>query len=406
VEALRDRNFRLLFAGRAISYIGTYLAPIAVAFAILDQGGSATAVGLSFAAWTVAQVSMLAFGGVVGDRLPRRVVMISSDVASTCVRAAMGLLLVTGHAHIWELIVLQAFGGAAVAFYNPAFYGLVREIVRPDLMQQANSYLAIARFAAFPLGAATGGTLVALVGPGSALLFDGATYAASALLLFRVRVTSLAAPVAGFIQQLREGWGAFVEHQWVWVLTAWIAFYFTLTYAPFFVLGPVVSKHAMNGAGSWAAIVTGEGVGALLGGIAGLRLSPHRPLLAVSGLFLLTSAQNLILAFHPTVVLLVPAAACAGFAFSLASVVWDSAIQRTIEPAKLARVSAYSWMGAMVFLPAGYALAGPISSLIGLRGDLTLAAAWVVVSTLFILRLRCVREFTLEPAVEAAPVVA
>ena len=93
--------------------------------------GSATAVGLSFAAWTIAQVSMLAFGGVIGDRLPRRAVMISSDVASTCVRATMGVLLVTGHAHIWELIVLQAFGGAAVAFYNPAFYGLVREIVRP-----------------------------------------------------------------------------------------------------------------------------------------------------------------------------------------------------------------------------------------------------------------------------------
>jgi hypothetical protein len=43
---------------------------------------------------------------------------------------------------------------------------------------------------------------------------------------------------------------------------------------------------------------------------------------------------------------------------------------------------------------------------VGLRGDLTLAAAWVVVSTLFILQLRCVREFTLEPAVEAAPAVA
>jgi predicted MFS family arabinose efflux permease len=406
VDALRDRNFRLLFAGRAISYVGTYLAPIAVAFAILDRGGSATAVGLSFAAWTVAQVAMLAFGGVVGDRLPRRAVMISSDVASTCVRAAMGLLLVTGHAHIWELIVLQAFGGAAVAFYNPAFYGLVREIVRPDLMQQANSYLAIARFAAFPLGAAAGGTLVALVGPGSALLFDGATYAASALLLLRVRVTSLAAPGASFLRQLREGWGAFIEHQWIWVLTVWISLYFTITYAPFFVLGPVVSKHAMNGAGSWAAIVTGEGVGALLGGVARLRLSPRRPLLFVSGLFILTAAQNLLLAFHPSVVLLVPAAACAGFAFSLATVVWDSSVQRTIEPAKLARVSAYSWMGAMVFLPAGYALAGPISSPIGLRGDLTLAAAWVVVSTLFILRLRCVREFTLEPAVEAAPAVA
>ena len=98
-------------------------------FAILDNGGGATAVGLSFAAWTLAQVSMLAFGGVVGDRIPRRVVMIGSDVASTAVRTAMGVLLVSGHAHVWELIALQGCGGAAVAFYSPASYGLVREVV-------------------------------------------------------------------------------------------------------------------------------------------------------------------------------------------------------------------------------------------------------------------------------------
>jgi hypothetical protein len=86
-------GFRLLFSARAISYVGTYLAPIAVAFAILDNGGGATAVGLSFAAWTLAQVTMLAFGGVLGDRIPRRVVMVGSDAASTVVRAAMGALL-------------------------------------------------------------------------------------------------------------------------------------------------------------------------------------------------------------------------------------------------------------------------------------------------------------------------
>jgi len=114
------RNFKLLFAGRAASYIGTYLAPIAVAFAILDLHGSATAVGLSFAAWTLAQVSMLSIGGVLGDRLPRRTVMIGSDVCSTAVRATMGVLLVTGHAQVWELIALQGAGGASVAFYNPA----------------------------------------------------------------------------------------------------------------------------------------------------------------------------------------------------------------------------------------------------------------------------------------------
>ena len=280
MEALRERNFRLLFAGRAVSYVGTYLAPIAVAFAVLDLGGSATAVGLSFAAWTVAQVSMLAFGGVIGDRLPRRAVMIAGDSASFVVRLVMGLLLVSGHAQVWELIVLQALGGASVALYNPAFYGLVREIVRPELLQQANGYLAIARYAAFPVGAAFGGTIVATVGSGAALIFDAATYGVSALLLSQVHVESLARAGDSFLRELREGWSAFVEYTWLWVLVLWIALYFLITYAPFFVLGPYIAKHSMGGASTWGIVVTGEGLGALLGGLAGVRFRPRRPLVA------------------------------------------------------------------------------------------------------------------------------
>jgi predicted MFS family arabinose efflux permease len=406
VQALRLRNFRLLFAGRAISYVGTYLAPIAVAFAVLDLGGSATEVGLSFAAWTFAQVAMLAFGGVLGDRLPRRTVMIAGDGASCAVRLAMGVLLVSGHAHVWELIVLQGFGGATVALYNPAFYGLVREIVPPEQLQQANGYLAIARFAAFPLGAAIGGTIVATVGSGTALLFDGGTYAASALLLAGVRVTSLAAGSSGFVRELRDGWSAFVEHAWVPILTVWIALYFLITYAPFFVLGPVVADHSMHGARSWAPVVTGEGIGALLGGLAGLRLRPRRPLVVAASLFTLTALQNILLAYAPHVVLLAPAALLAGFAFSLASVVWDTCVQRTIAPDKLARVAAYGWMGAMVFLPAGYALAGPVSQLIGTRADLLIAAGWVIASSAVVLRLRAVREVSFEPAPETPPLPA
>jgi hypothetical protein len=63
-------------------------------------------------------------------------------------------------------------------------------------------------------------------------------------------------------------------------------------------------------------------------------------------------------------------------------------------------------MGAMVFLPAGYALAGPISLLIGVRGSLVLAATWVIASTLVVMRVRSVREFTLDPAPEEVIVVA
>jgi MFS family permease len=390
---LRLRDFRLLFSARAISYVGTYLAPIAVAFAILDNGGGATAVGLGFAAWTVAQVAMLAVGGVVGDRVSRRVVMIGSDVASTAVRTTMGVLLLSGHAEIWQLIALQACGGAAVAFYSPASYGLIREVVPEEMLQPANGLLAIARYAAFPLGAAVGGAIVALIGPGTALLVDAATYATSALLLSQIRVDSIARAGAGFVRELREGWSAFVEQTWVWVLTVYVSLYFLLTYAPFFVLGPYVAKHSMDGARSWAFVVTGEGVGALLGGITGIRWRPRGQPMVTTGLLLMVSAaQNLFLAFHPTTLLLSLAAMGAGFAFALGSVVWDTTLQRKVPPEKLARVASYAWMGAMVFLPAGYALAGPIAMAIGLKTYLLIAAAWIVASTLFVIRLRAVRE--------------
>jgi MFS family permease len=403
---LRLPAFRLLFSARAISYVGTYLAPIAVAFAILDNGGSATAVGLSFAAWTLAQVAMLAFGGVVGDRVPRRVVMVGSDIASTAVRAAMGLLVVSGHAEVWHLIALQACGGAAVAFYSPASYGLVREVVPEGELQQANGLLAIARYAAFPLGAAIGGSIVALIGPGTALLVDAGTYATSALLLSRIDVKSIARAGAGFLQELREGWGAFVEQTWVWVLVLYISSYFLITYAPFFVLGPYVAKHSMNGASSWAFVVTGEGVGSLLGGLVGLRRRFRRPMVATALLLMLSAAQNLILAFHPTPALLAPAALCAGFAFALGSVVWDTTLQRKVAPEKLARVASYGWMGAMVFLPAGYALAGPIAMVIGVKTYLVIAAGWIVASTLFVIRLPAVREVEFEDGTDAVPAAA
>jgi predicted MFS family arabinose efflux permease len=395
LAALRERNFRLLFWARTISFFGTNLAPIAVAFGILGIGGSASAVGLAFAAWTLAQVSTLLVGGVVADRLPRRLVMIASDSANFVVRAAMGALLVSGHARVWELIALQAVGGAAAAFYSPASTGLVPETVPAPLLQQANGLMSIARYAAFPFGAAAGGTLVATLGPGYALLLDAGTYATSALLLVAMKLARAArtSEAPNFVRELREGWQAFREHTWVWLLTGWISLYFLITYAPFFVLGPFIAKESMGGAAAWATIVTGEAIGSLLGGIAGLRIRPRRAMFAIGALFMVTALQSALLALRAPYLAIAPAALLAGFAFSYGTVVWDTSLQHKIAPEKLSRVSAYNWMGAMAFLPAGYALAGPISDLIGMSTYLWLGVVWVLISTAAVLCVRDVREF-------------
>ncbi len=401
---LTVRNFRLLFAARSISYFGTYLAPIAVAFAVLDLTGSASDTGIAFACWTLAQVSTLMVGGVVADRLPRRLVMVASDAGNFCTRAAMGALLLSGHARIWEIFVLQALGGAATAFYSPASSGLVPEVVSAQQLQQANAFMGIARYLAFPLGAATGGAIVATIGSGTALLVDAGTYAASALLLSGMRLSARARAAAApnFLRELREGWKAFTEHTWVWLLTVWIAFYFLITYAPFFVLGPYIAKHSLGGAGAWGTVVTAEGLGALAGALVGLRVRPRRPWVVVGAVFALTAVQSLLLAAHVSFIVIAFAAAIAGFSFSLGSVIYETGVQHEIAPEKLSRVSAYSWMCAMVFLPLGYALAGPIAAGVGMSAYLVFGAVWIVLTTLVVFAVPAVRNYRLPAAAIAA----
>ena len=397
IGPLRERNFRLLASARTISFLGTNLAPIAVAFAVLDLTGSATDTGIAFACWTLAQVGTLLIGGVVADRLPRRLVMVASDSANFCIRALMGALLVTGNAQVWQLFVLQALGGAATAFYSPASTGLVPETVPARLLQQANGIMSIARYIAFPLGAAVGGAIVATLGSGWALLIDAGTYATSALLLLQIRLPGRArtAVTPNFLRELREGWDAFTEQTWVWLLTLWISLYFLITYAPFFVLGPYIAKHHLGGAAGWAVVVTGEGIGALLGGVAGIRIRPRRTMLTIGGLFTVTALQSVLLAVYAPVALIGLAAALSGFAFSFGTVIWETSLQHTIPPEKLARVSAYNWMGAMAFLPAGYAIAGPVADAIGMSRTLVLGAVWIVLSTAAVLTVRSVRDFRL-----------
>jgi predicted MFS family arabinose efflux permease len=405
VSALAHRNFRLLFAARTISFFGTNLVPIAVAFAVLDLGGSATAVGVAFAARTLAQVSALLVGGVVADRFPRRAVMVGSDAANLAIQTVMGGLLVTGHASVWSVVLLQAAGGAAAAFHSPASTGLVPQTVPAEVLQQANGYMSIARYSAAIFGAAAGGALVATIGAGWAILVDGLTYAASALLLLGMHLPGLAQRLAApkLLRDLHEGWQAFVEHTWVWLLSAWIAVFFLISYAPFFVLGPYLAKQELGGAGAWATVLTGEAIGSLLGGLAALRLRPARPMLACVLVFTLDSLQLILLAEGAPFGAIAVAASIAGFAFAFGNVIFETALQRTIAPEKLSRVSSFDWLIAMSVLPLGYAIAGPVADAIGASTYLWIGAIWIVVSAVGVGFVPSVRNLRTDVPAEAAP---
>ena len=137
-EVLRQREYRLLFCGYAASLLGDGMVNVALAFAVLGLGGSASELGLVLAGRTFALVACLLAGGVVADRVSRRSVMVAADVTRLLSQGVLAALLIAGHPPIAAIVLLTAVTGAATGFFNPASTGLLPLVVEPAQLQQAN----------------------------------------------------------------------------------------------------------------------------------------------------------------------------------------------------------------------------------------------------------------------------
>jgi predicted MFS family arabinose efflux permease len=183
------------------------------------------------------------------------------------------------------------------------------------------------------------------------------------------------------------------------------AFFHLLVLAPFWVLAPIVADEQLGGASAYATILTATGVGAILGGIVALRVQPPRPLATAFALILFEIPVYLTLAAAAPVAVIAALAFVSAGAFNFANTLWNTVLQTNIPPHALSRVSSYDWLGSLVFLPAGYLLAGPAAEAFGVSEMLVFAAAWSLVSTLVVLSLEPIRgvrrsrpKSALEPA--------
>ena len=133
---LREREFRLLFTGRTISLVGSAIAPVALAFAVLDLTGSKTDLGLILFCREVPLVVFLLVGGIWADRIPRNKVMVSANVVSAFAQAVTAALLITGNAEVWHLAALAARERRCVRLLLPRVGGR-RPADRPGLAPAA-----------------------------------------------------------------------------------------------------------------------------------------------------------------------------------------------------------------------------------------------------------------------------
>jgi MFS family permease len=392
---LGQRDFRFLFLGRTTSFIGSAFANVALAFAVLELTGSKADLGFVLAARALPQVVFLLVGGIWADRLRRNRVMVVSNIASGASQGAIAVLLLSGHAQVWQLIVLAAVNGLSAAFFFPAAVGIVPQTVPQRMLQSANSLLSLGSNASFIGGAALGGLVVAATSPGIGIAVDAASFFLAAIFLAMIRLpATLRMEASNFFAELAEGWREFVSRAWLWSIVLQFGFVNAIQLGTEGVLGPSIANDHLGGAAAWGLILTAESIGLILGGLILLRLRPRRMLLAATLGYLLTVPFILGLAGPAPLVALVVLAALAGIGNETFGILWETTFQQEIPEEKYSRVSSYDALGSFVLIPLGVAIAGPTAELIGTRETLLTAAAISVTATLAVLFVPDVRRIS------------
>jgi MFS family permease len=220
----------------------------------------------------------------------------------------------------------------------------------------------------------------------------------------RVRPLADAPKGASFLTDLGQGWREFSTRSWLVVVVIGEALYALFVMPSIYAIGPVIADERLGGSSAWAAIISGFGIGFLIGGLTAMRLRPHRPIVFSYAISLPFGAYLLAIAFLTQMWLLVGLAIAAGAVISISGTLLETTITREVAPEVRARIGSFRTLGSVALLPVGMILAGPLTALLGNAGAVALGAVAVLANVLLVLGTPSVRRLTADyAALETAP---
>lgn len=384
---LRHRDFRLLLLGQSVSRLGDRIYAIALPFQLFALGASPLELGLAVAILDTSHLLLLLVGGAVADRIPRRRLILASDLVAGISVGALALLSWTGQLAIAHVYVASAIFGAAEAFLAPAYTALIPELVPKDILQSGNAARSFSRSLARVAGPAAGGVVVVGGGPALGFGIDALTFLVSFTTLLFVRAPRREPPpAASLLADVREGIAFTLTLPWV-IAGALAYAVLNIAYAgQTSVIMPLLVRDVLHGdAGTFGSITAAFGVGAVL---AGLVLAQARVARAGVGIYVFELAAALsvvgmgILAQLPAVIVLM---LVIGVALTGSDVLWQTALQRHVRTDMLGRVSSITSLGIYLLNPVSPLVAGLLVERLGPAVSLTLLGAYsLIVATLLL----------------------
>ena len=377
---LRHRDFRLLWTGQTVSSFGDNVQNVAMPFQLLALGATPLQLGIAVAIDTTASVAFLLVGGAIADRVPRRTLIIASDVLGGCVVGIVALLSATGQLRIEHVYVAAVALGAADAFLRPAYTAIIADLVPGDVLRAGNAARLLGRSLARIAGPTVGGLAVAFGGPALAFGINALTFVFSfATLMLATPVRRILASTTSLIRDIREGFGYVFSVRWIWTTIT----YFMLVNVAYVgqsgVMTPLLVRDVLSGnAETFGVLISAYGVGTIVASVVVAQLTIRRPGRLLFAFELLAAICVLAIGLVPILPAVVVFMALTGVGLASSTVIWEAMLQRHVPENLLGRVASIDLLGNSLINPIGPLAAAALVGSIGAAGAFAVAGAYAV----------------------------
>src|SRR6202035_194627 len=180
-----NHNFRRLWLAQIVSEIGDWFYTLAIYSLLLQLTGRASSVALALVLQVLPQTFIGPAAGVINDRVRRKRVMITADLARMVI--VFSMLLVRSRSTVWLVYPLLLLETLMAAFFEPARTSVIPNITPREDVLLANTLSSATWSFNLLVGASVGGVGGALLGRDAVFLLNALSFLSSAILIWRMR---------------------------------------------------------------------------------------------------------------------------------------------------------------------------------------------------------------------------
>ncbi|MFD1713146.1 MFS transporter [Amnibacterium flavum] len=377
------RNVTLFLSGQTVSLFGSMLVQYAVMWYVTFETRSGLAVAIYALAAFLPQGIVSIFGGVIADRMNRRVLVMVADGTIAVVTLVLAFLMLNGVTDLWIILLAVAARSVGAGFQTPAVQAMIPQIAPPDQLMRVNGIFGTIQSAMALLAPAAAGAIFGLFGLIPLFFIDTITAAIGIGFLALVAVPTLASiseKTTSYRQDLVEGFRYIWNHGVVRWLLVLFAIIFLLTVAPSFITPLMVARSFGTEVWMVAVLEVAFSVGMLLGGALVSTVLAKRSrigliLFSIFGFAVFTIALGL----SPNLWVFYGFMFVIGLLVPLFSTPFMTLVQETVPPDKHGRVFSYVGIVMALATPIGMTIFGPLADVISVQLLLVCAGLLTIV---------------------------